>query len=66
MAGRKPDSDVLVAHTYEGKEGEEMSFTRIGAAWVNDNGMVWFNIVTNPGVRFCIKKRDEKKQEGAS
>ena len=65
MAGRKPDSDVLVATEYDAQDGKQVSFTNVGAAWRNDNGTVWFNIVTMPGVKFCIKKREEKK-EGAA
>ena len=59
MAGRKPDSDVLVATEYEGREGKEMTFTNVGAAWTND-GTVWFNVITMPGVKFCIKKKEER------
>jgi hypothetical protein len=65
MAGRKPDSDVLVAIPYtDGGGNDAMQFHNVGAAWKNENGMIWFNLVTNPNVRFVIRKREEKKQEG--
>ena len=61
MAGRKPDADVLVAVSYDGKEGAAMAYHNVGAAWLNDNGNTWFTLVTNPGVRFMIKKREVKE-----
>lgn len=59
--GKRPDFDVLVAVPYEGKERDDMAFHNVGAGWSSENGLIWLNVVTMPGVKLLVKKREEKR-----
>jgi hypothetical protein len=57
---RPPDYVVHVNKKYLGTDGKQKNqFYEVGAGWMNDNGVINFNVVTVPGVVFYLLPRDE-------
>jgi hypothetical protein len=63
MPGQKPQYDVMIPVEFRTADKKMATkWNPVGAAWVNDKGVITFNIITMPGVRFVLVE----KQEGAS
>ena len=60
MPGKKPQNDVMIPVEFR-TEDKKMAtkWNPVGAAWVNEKGVITFNIITIPGVRFVLVEKKE-------
>jgi hypothetical protein len=63
MANQAPDLDVVVAVSYKHKGEDKTRWHNVGSGWSHRNGSISFNVVTAPGVRFVLVKKEAKDGE---